>query len=356
MARIRTIKPDFWEDEKIGELTHGARLLFIGCLNLADDEGLLRWNEMYLGSTIFPYDDIKIETIKKWMSELELKDLVFAYQSGTTRQKLGWIIKFLKHQRIDKPQPSKFTPPSIQDRKVKEHYFNRDNGICQICGGEIDLYGRTDICGSKALSLDHIKHKTKGGNDHPSNIRASHLGCNKSRSGRDDSQINGDYAERFNMNQVNSDNHSANISDNNSTPEWKGMEKESKVEGGESNSHTRPQENSDLPNNQANPPPVAPPPSHSVGPPIEDVIRYFSGAGGTEEMAKAFWNKWDATEWMDGYSRIKNWASKANNFIANWHKNEKGNGQHNGRQSNQNQQNQQPRGTIISGEKSWGEL
>ena len=35
MARIRTIKPDFWTDEKVVELSAFARLLFIGQIGRA---------------------------------------------------------------------------------------------------------------------------------------------------------------------------------------------------------------------------------------------------------------------------------------------------------------------------------
>jgi hypothetical protein len=53
MARIRTIKPEFWEDDVIGSLSRDARLLFIATLNLADDEGLLRWSAAYLKASAF---------------------------------------------------------------------------------------------------------------------------------------------------------------------------------------------------------------------------------------------------------------------------------------------------------------
>jgi hypothetical protein len=41
MARIRTIKPEFWTDEKIVECSFEARLMFIGMFNFADDKGNL---------------------------------------------------------------------------------------------------------------------------------------------------------------------------------------------------------------------------------------------------------------------------------------------------------------------------
>ena len=41
MARIRTIKPQFWDDLKIGRLSRDARLLYIGLWNFADDLGVV---------------------------------------------------------------------------------------------------------------------------------------------------------------------------------------------------------------------------------------------------------------------------------------------------------------------------
>ncbi|HBS0572930.1 TPA: DnaT-like ssDNA-binding domain-containing protein, partial [Klebsiella pneumoniae] len=44
MARIRTIKPEFWTDEDMAEVSEPACLLAIGLLNYADDEGYFNAN------------------------------------------------------------------------------------------------------------------------------------------------------------------------------------------------------------------------------------------------------------------------------------------------------------------------
>ncbi len=56
MARIRTIKPEFWEDEGVAALSRDARLLWIATWNCADDEGILRWTPDYIKAQVFPYD------------------------------------------------------------------------------------------------------------------------------------------------------------------------------------------------------------------------------------------------------------------------------------------------------------
>ena len=120
MSRIRTIKPEFWEDEKIGLLSHGARLLFLCCLNLSDDEGRLRWNTYYLASSAFMYDEIKIETMEKWMKELVDNELIYVYQAGEAKYHVGLVKNFKKHQVINRPQPSKFPPPNDHSDSVND--------------------------------------------------------------------------------------------------------------------------------------------------------------------------------------------------------------------------------------------
>ena len=41
MARIRSIKPEFWVDEKIAKLPKATALFFIALWNFADDQGII---------------------------------------------------------------------------------------------------------------------------------------------------------------------------------------------------------------------------------------------------------------------------------------------------------------------------
>lgn len=177
MPRIRTIKPEFWEDDVVGSLSLGARLLFIATWNLADDEGLLRWTPAYLKASVFMYDDdVQLADVASWMEELTASKLLFPYKGGRTQQRLAYIVKFRRHQRINRPQPGKLPPPSVQNREVRLMYAYRDRFTCQICNRPI-----TETHGDKGPSLDHRTPRAKGGSDYPSNIQATHLSCNKGR-------------------------------------------------------------------------------------------------------------------------------------------------------------------------------
>ena len=108
MARNRMIKPEFWEDEKVGELSFGARLLFIGSLNYADDEGYLRWNPEYIQSSIFIYDKLSLKKIKSFMKELEILKIIEVFETKN-HFFVAKIKNFTKHQKISHPQQSKFS-------------------------------------------------------------------------------------------------------------------------------------------------------------------------------------------------------------------------------------------------------
>lgn len=194
--RIRTVKPEMWEDEKIACLSRDARLMFIGCFNIADDEGLLRWTPAYIKSNLFMYDDdLGITEIQSLMGEVVDQGLVLEYSpaaaKGSVKQKLAWIIKFRVHQKINRPQASKLTPPSLGNTAVQAAYAQRDNYVCHLCNGPVnehphrvgDPYSVSEPPNVSSLnaSLDHIKPRTKGGGDHPTNIALAHVGCNKGR-------------------------------------------------------------------------------------------------------------------------------------------------------------------------------
>jgi hypothetical protein len=180
MARIRSVKPEFWEDEKVGNLSPLARLLFLGSWNLADDEGVLRWTADYLNASLFMYDGLTVARVSKLMREVVSAGLIFPYLGGVGHQQLAYVINFRRHQRINRPQPGKFAPPSVQSRDVQRMYGERDGWQCHLCRGPIPQGPAGDL----TLSLDHLVPRSHGGGDEPSNIAAAHVGCNKARGDR----------------------------------------------------------------------------------------------------------------------------------------------------------------------------
>ncbi|MEV5854702.1 HNH endonuclease [Streptomyces anulatus] len=187
MPRIRTVKPEFWEDELLGVMPRDARLLFIATFNMADDEGILRWTPAYIKAQAFMYDDdLTIGDVGNLMQCLADTGLVFPYIGGVARQQMALVVNFRKHQRINRPQKSKLLPPSLGNYQVRAMYARRDGWTCQLCGGGIPQL--PVVNDSHNLSIDHIRPVAAGGSDHPSNLRAAHQACNKSRRDTPDSE------------------------------------------------------------------------------------------------------------------------------------------------------------------------
>ena len=107
MARIRTIKPEFWTDEKIVELSPFSRLLFIGLWNFADDEGRMVFSLGRIKMQIFPGDSLDISEL---FGEIRGK-LVEIYTIDNIEYLQ--ITGFSRHQKIDKRMSSKYPAPPI---------------------------------------------------------------------------------------------------------------------------------------------------------------------------------------------------------------------------------------------------
>jgi hypothetical protein len=174
LPRIRTIKPEFWEDEKIGSLSPMARLMFIGSWNVADDEGLLNVNPAYLKAQIFPYDNITVDDSRNILGELLELSLIVLYRDPKNKIH-GWIPSFRKHQRIDKPQKAKHPFPNIHDVEIRSFYSSRQGHSCPTCGVELDFHSEI---ANNVPCVEHIRPRNEGGTDAPSNIRIIHTGCN----------------------------------------------------------------------------------------------------------------------------------------------------------------------------------
>ena len=103
MARIRTVKPEFFTSEDIISLSPLARLLYIGMWCEADREGRFAWKPNTLKLRYLPADNIEIYSL---CDEIVSAGLVVTYGDG-----LAFIPSFSKHQSIN-PREAASTFPS----------------------------------------------------------------------------------------------------------------------------------------------------------------------------------------------------------------------------------------------------
>ena len=111
MARIRTIKPEFWTAEQVMELSRDARLLFVGMWNFCDDQGVHPAALKTLKAEVFPGDDITGDDVKRMIDEIIAQGLLCEFEHENRR---WWHVTGWKHQLINRPTPSRYPrPPRI---------------------------------------------------------------------------------------------------------------------------------------------------------------------------------------------------------------------------------------------------
>jgi hypothetical protein len=70
MARIRSVRPEFWSSERVIACSIPARLLLIGLCNFCDDAGRMPFSLKRIKLQIFGGDDITSETVQEMLDEL----------------------------------------------------------------------------------------------------------------------------------------------------------------------------------------------------------------------------------------------------------------------------------------------
>lgn len=106
MARIRTIKPEFFTSEDIVELEPLARLLYIALWCEADKRGRLSWKPKTFKMRYFPADNVDIDAL---CDALVTRGLVCLYGDS-----LAHIPSFEEHQHIN-PREKESTFPDPND-------------------------------------------------------------------------------------------------------------------------------------------------------------------------------------------------------------------------------------------------
>lgn len=159
MPKIRALKPDFWTDDAMVELSAHARLLFMGLWTYACDNGHLEDKPRQIKMRILPADDVKVADL---LDELE--------SSGRISRRNGWVavLNFAKHQKVDKrffvtcARPGCTKPGTSQPESRRDHVEppsseprDHDEGVHDggDCDGVVDGDGDGDGESTRELTL-----------------------------------------------------------------------------------------------------------------------------------------------------------------------------------------------------------
>lgn len=119
MARIRTIKPAFWGSQTVAKLSRDARLLAVGLISMADDDGRFLCSTAAVNGYVFPNDELPIARVRKWLEEVSTSGLTHEYERGGVRY--ACFPEWHEHQVINRYTPSILPEPDVEcsPRKTK---------------------------------------------------------------------------------------------------------------------------------------------------------------------------------------------------------------------------------------------
>lgn len=112
MARIRSVKPEFWKSEAIARLSHRERLTFIALWSYVDDNGVGRDVPQLIAGELFALEPDPREALANVRGDLAR----LADEGRITRYTVDGkaylhITNWHEHQRIDKPNKPRYPGP-----------------------------------------------------------------------------------------------------------------------------------------------------------------------------------------------------------------------------------------------------
>lgn len=114
MARIRTIKPDFFTSLTIADLPKPTRLTFIGLWTHVDDKGRCVADPRLIKAAVWPLDDdVTANDVAADLRILSESSLITHYTVGERSYLV--VNGFAEHQRINRPGESKLPGPEMAD-------------------------------------------------------------------------------------------------------------------------------------------------------------------------------------------------------------------------------------------------
>ena len=134
MARIRTIKPEFWTHEGLSALPEATHMLAAALLNYADDDGYFNANPGLVQAATSPLREPSVSIPDSL--HLLAKEGYLRLGTGPDGRRYGHIVSFTDHQTISHAKPSKIKdvgivwdevgsiPVTVQEQSI----LNREQG------------------------------------------------------------------------------------------------------------------------------------------------------------------------------------------------------------------------------------
>jgi hypothetical protein len=193
MARIRTIKPEFFRHEALYEAEHETglplRVAYAGLWTAADREGRFQWKPRQLKLDCLPYDDVDFSYI---LDVLAARGFIVPYEHEGHR--FAYIPSWHQHQIINQreaksklPDPAHALPVHAHALLVRAHASptSTPHGINVPQPLRETVLARDKKCvrcdATENLTVDHIFPRSMGGTHALTNLRTLCQSCNSAR-------------------------------------------------------------------------------------------------------------------------------------------------------------------------------
>ena len=165
MARIRSIKPQFWTSEQIADCSPNARLLFIGLWNFCDDYGVHPASAARLKMEVFPSDSFTKTDVGSMIDELLEVGLLKEYEVRGSRY---WLVpSWEKHQKPDTKTGQHPLPDGAVGKKIRRTHTEQSASVRGTF--------RESTPNGRRTSTDHSpteeEEEKEEGNPVPSHVR-----------------------------------------------------------------------------------------------------------------------------------------------------------------------------------------
>lgn len=189
------ISPSMWEDPSFNKLTIGARLLFIGMISSADDEGYLRGDLGSLKRLIFGFDEKISEELSNWIKELKSFKNVHFFE--TDDEVYAHLLNWDKYQKqqVDRISPTIYPkcPTCHITTTIVLNNVKDDKDVSGNLPLRIQVSLRDKMCrycgirfpsGGISFILEHIIPKALGGTTDIDNCVLACQSCNTKKGRR----------------------------------------------------------------------------------------------------------------------------------------------------------------------------
>jgi len=125
------IHETFFQSEGVAEWSMRQRLLVIGMISIADDQGRLKGNPFWLRAQIFPYDTITADEIESDLFYIaECNDTILMYHDG--ERDYIQLVNWWDYQSLQWAKPSDFPPPDGWQDKIRQMVYKPERWVMTV--------------------------------------------------------------------------------------------------------------------------------------------------------------------------------------------------------------------------------